>query len=802
MIGPALSFYPMVSELRYVVRSLIRRKGFALVTLLTLALGIGSATAIYSVVDWWLFQPPSTPPGVYLLGSLPKEGSFVPIMFVPHYEAYGKLEIFSEVAASCFRQGNVVVDHDPVETTFIDTSTGFFSLLGVAPAMGRGFLKGEDVEGRNDVVVVSHGFWRDKLGGRPDVLGSKITVDRQECTVVGVLREGQRMPGYSDSSVYRPLVVHYDPAKPWDPNLMAYALARPGATRTQIEQALSRAAVTMPPELAWARDWKPAVRTVEEMQRFIRPDFYGMLLGAVGFLYGIACLNATNLMLVHLLGKQREISVRMALGGGRWRVIRLLVIEALGLSLCGSALGALVANVLIPLFNRASSGSGKDLDWGAWHLSWRTFIVLGGLTLVTGLLISVVPALHALRSNIQTGLKNGGGAIGESPRLARLRGTFVVLQSTFAVILLVGAGLMVQSFSRLEDVKVGFDPSHRIKVQLAFPSGLAEKKDDRLALLHRLQDRLEQVPGVKTVAFSSSSLMAQYDAITMDVSGKDGATAMHIHPVYVSSNYQQAAGLVLKGGRWISDESKNEVLVNETLARTRFATTDVVGQYLKPAGTTGSYKGWHVVGVVGDVREQVREDGKAKVYMPISWSPTMASDFILEMQSDRSAEAQVTLRQAVFQLDPRIVTHSVRPLVALRDDQLYNEHLALSVLRLLAGIAVLLTTVGTFSVLAYTVDRRMAEFGIRMALGASPANVVALVVRRGLVLTVLGILAGIAGALALARFMRSLLYETASYDPVVLGAVAALLVIAAMGACILPAVRASKPDLVSLLKSD
>jgi predicted permease len=796
--------HPMISEIRYVFRSLLRRKGFSFVTLLTLGLGIGSATAIYSVVDWVLFRGAPSPPGLYVIGSLPKGGDFMPLIMVPHYEAYRKLEgVFSDFAVSAYRQGNVVVERDPVSTGFIDVTPNFFKMLGVAPAIGRDFVKGEDVDGRDQVVVVGYGFWKDKLGSSPDALGRKITVDQQQCTVIGVLGKGQQMPVYSQSDVYRPLVIHFNPAKPWDPNLFAIAQARPGATKAQIEDALSHSNPDIPSQMAWMRDMKPAVSTIAGTQNIFRPKFYWTLVGAVGFLYGIACLNATNLMLVHMLGKQREISVRMALGGGRWRIIRLLVLEALGLSLCGSALGALIANLLIPLFNNASSGGGGGFEWGSWHLYWRTYVVLGGLTVVTGFIISLVPAIHVMRADIQAGLKNGGGAIGESPRLARLRGSFVVLQATFAVILLVGAGLMVQTFSRLEHVNVGFDASHRVKIRLGFPSGFPEKNEERLALLRRLQQDLGRVPGVSTVAFSSEALMAMYDAMTQDVLAKDGVTTMQVHPVYMSSDYQKASGMVLKGGRWLNEGPKTiEVLVNETLARKRFGSTDPVGQFLKPTGNSSEFKGWLVVGVVGDIRERVRDKANDKVYLPISWAPSMASNFIVDFDGEPNAATLNSLRKAVFDFDPRIVTEEVNPLTEIRRQQLSSEHLAMSVLKVLAGIAIFLTVVGMFSVLAYTVDRRMAEFGIRMALGASPANLVALVMKRGLLLTLLGIVVGIGGAMALARFLQSLLFETPPYDPVVIGAVACLLALSATGACILPAVRASKPDLIRLLKSD
>lgn len=793
----------MIAEIRYVLRSLLRRRGFALVTVLTLALGIGAATAIYAVVDRILFQAPPSPGDLYMLGSVLKNREFEPIIWQPHFQAYSaRKDLFSEFSAAASRSGNVVVERDPVATGWEDVSLNFFGMLRVVPALGRGFVPGEDVDGRNQVVIVTDGFARKFLDGPAAALGRKIGVNQEECTVVGILSKGERLPAYCESMVFRPLVLHPNPANPWDPSLVVIGRIRTGVAREQAESALAKVKVDLPPQMSWLADnYKPALSTIGEMQKLYRPELYWMLLGAVGFLFAIACLNATNLMLVHVVGKQLETSIRLALGGGRWGLIRLLLIETLGLCLCGSVLGALIANWLVPLFTMVADGNGGSAEWASWHLGWRTYLVLGGLTVVTGFAVALVPALHVLRSNIQGGLKNGGGAVGESPRLARLRATFVVLQSTFAVILLVGAGLMIQTFKRLEDVKLGFDPGHRVKMMINFPSGYPSEPKGRLAALNRVQDALQRVPGVSRVAYGSESLLAGYEQIELMVEAADRST-MTINGAYVSPDYREAGGMVLKGGRWLAAGDTNDVMINESLARARFGATNPVGQYLRSAGSTGDYRGWQVVGVVGDVRENLRAKPGNRVYMPVSWDPHMVTNFVVEMIGEPSGESVSGLGQAIFQLDPRIVTYSATPLADLRRGQLRNEHLALSVLKVLAAIAILLTVVGLFSVLAYTVDRRMGEFGIRMALGATPADLVSLVMRRGVALTVLGIAIGIAGAMGLTRYLRSLLFETPPYDPAVIAGVAGLLLLSALAACALPAVRASQPDVARLLKSD
>ena len=793
----------MISEACYVLRSLRRRKGFAMVTVLTLALGIGAATAVYSMVQWALFYEPASSKGLYQLGVKQKDGPVIFYLWEPFYKAYGEqTRVFSELCASTTDSTNVVVERKPVSNFSAAVTPNFFSLLGVSPALGRLFLPSEAVSGRDTVVVVSHDFWKKHLGGTKDALGRLIKVDEKVYAVVGVLREGEKFPVYSYSDVYRPLVVRDNPASPWDPMMVVLGRLRPGVTRQQAEDAMAMAKIEANSDFTqWTATLRPALSTMADLRSNFNPQLHWALLGAVAFLYAIACLNASNLILVHFLGKRTEISVRMALGAGRWGILRLLLIETSCLCAAGSLLGAVVANWLIPLLTFLAGDTNPDWTWSSWTLGWDTYLVLAALALLTGALVAVAPGLQLLRANILAGLKGGGGSMGESPGLARLRGTFVVLQATFAVILLVGAGLMIRSFQHLGEVTIGFNPAHRVKMQLSYPRDYRTAPDDRIALLERTKDALMRVPTVASVAYGSDSLLANYGSVDLYAEAKDG-TKTKVSGVYVSRDYEEAGGLVLKQGRWPAPDSKGDIVINESYARARFGAGNAVGQYIRPAGSDAKTHGWLVAGVVGDIREKLREDPGFKIYMPVKWSPNVASTFVLRLTGEPSGEVLGRLAQAIYAFDPRIVTYYTVPMTELRNRQLYNERFALSVLRVLACIATTLAVVGLFSVLAYTVDRRMPEFGIRMALGATPRDLVALVMGRGIALTALGIALGIAGATALARFLRSILFETPDSDPRVIAGVSALLILSAVAACIVPSVRASKPDLASLLKSD
>jgi putative ABC transport system permease protein len=793
----------MLSDLRYIGRSLVRTKGFTVITIITLALGIGSAAAIFRAVDWVLFRANAFPAGLYLIGTTDKSGQSNTGCIDAQARAYRELSnVFCEHGMAAWRQVNVSIAGSPVITNTVDISSNVLPLLGIVPALGRNFLPGENVEGRNQVVVIGHHFWKTHLGGSPDVLGQKIVVGKAVCTAVGVLKEGQSLPPNMWSEVYRPLAYTVDPARPWDPFLMVLIQLQPGVTRPAAEAVMAGAKIDWPAR--WdpsARELKPTLTSLTELQKWNHPEIYWMLFGAVGFLYGIACLNATNLLLVRQLGRKRELSIRLALGGGRWSVIRLLLLESIVLSLVSSAAGLVVANWLSLLF-AALGGNKLQLSWSSLvGIDWRTFAVLAAVTVLTSVAIVVVPAFGVWRLDIQAGLKDGGGAIGESRRLARLRGLLVVLQVAFAIILLTGAGLMVRTFHKLQDVKFGFETDRRIKVLVSFPSSYPAENEPRLALIRRLEDHLRHVPNVADVAYGSDNLMAGYYYPYQPIRTADGTSVKVVIDTF-SPNYREVTGVVLKRGQWFGGTSQSEIMINDALARRLFGDKDPVGQPVRPEGAAKEWKGWTVVGVVGDMRETVRGAPGYHIFFPLAWSAQSVSTYILRLTHASDESFEGTVRRAIYAFDPDIVTDQVTPLAETRYRNMYHERFALSVLEVLSATALFLTIVGLFSVLAYTVDRRMSEFGVRLALGATARDLMILIIGRGVLFTGIGIVGGIAGALALARFLRSLLYETPPYDPVVLGAVSVLLVLSAVAASVVPAFRATRADVSRLLRAE
>jgi len=794
----------MFTDVRHAFRSLARNRGFSLVIILTLGLGIGSAASIFSVADGTLFGANRFPENIYLIGGHSSRNPSNPFRYDFMVQAYQEqVSAIADYAVAKYQTGNVAVSNQPVASAWIDVSQNFFELLEITPAQGRTFLSSEDTAGSDQVVVVSYQFWNEHLGAHDNVLGSKIIVGGTVCSVVGVLRQGQAIPAYLSDNVYRPLVFRVGPPQPSSPQLSVLGRLRSGVTREQAEQALGAAKFDLPAQMKdFFSDDRPALSGLANAS-VRRREVLWVMLGAVGFLYAIACLNASNLILVRLLGQRRELSVRLALGGGRWRIIRLMAVETAALSILGSLAGLLVANWFFPLLLSAAGPRLGGPQWAPWSVSWRMAGLMALLTIVTNLFILAIPALRILRADISSGLKDGGAALGESRSLARLRGLFVVLQAAFAVVLLAGAGLMIRTFHQLHKVELGFDSAGRVKLSIGFPTDYPGNQELRLNRLREIQAELRRVPGVEAAAFGSDVLLPGYFFQSLHLEGPEG------RPMAVSQNiiqigYQDVAGLRLKRGRWLSRPTSDEVMVSETFAKNRWPDSEPVGQLIKPVDASGG-SGWMVVGVVGDVRSTMRDAPGPAMYVSEGFGGFGAmgmNTFILKLSGNYDETFAGTIRRKLYEFDSRIVVQRILPVTGLQESQLWLERTTNSVLKVLAGIALLLTVVGVFSMLAYTVDRRMGEFGVRMALGATRRNLVRLVMQRSVLLTASGVLIGLCCTLMLTRFLRSQLFETSPNDPWVLGGVGAILLITAVLASALPAWRATQVNISKLLHSE
>jgi len=494
-------------DVAFAVRSLCRAHNFSLAVLGTLVVGIGVATVVFDLTASRVIfsQPYPQPEQLFVLGFKNKQSSSNPYRFAIQLQAYQEqVNAFFAYAAVTRDICNVVVNGEPVLASLVSASVDCFRTLGIKPVLGRGFLPEEYRAGADNVVIITDLFWRQHFNTSPDVLGQKVLIDQQVCTVIGVLKIAQPFPPGFGGNVYRPLILKVDPLNPLAPTVYVIGRLRPGVSAEQARAAL--AAVKLPQlspwDVAFLAEQEPALIKLSELGR---PETYWVMLIAATLLYAIACLNAMNLMLVRLLGRRRELSIRLALGGSRWRIVRLLMVESMGLALAASLVVTLAARWLFPPLIALVNGSEAARYFSFWD--WRTLGCIAALSVLACAAVVLAPAWRLFKVDLNTTLKEGGAALGESRRMARLRSALVVLQAALAVILLAGTGLMVRSFDKLQRVDLGFDPTGIVKVQIAFPKGYDLKPEARLQLFERLQQRLASIPGVRGVSFGQDSLL-------------------------------------------------------------------------------------------------------------------------------------------------------------------------------------------------------------------------------------------------------------------------------------------------------
>lgn len=798
----------MFTDLRHACRALLRARGFTVVTVLTLALGIGAAASIFSVVDWVLFRSRSFPNDVFMLGGATPDESFRSYRYPYQTDIWTQQnQLFATTALATRKVGNIAVAGQPVASNWVAASPTLLPMLEIQPALGRQFRDDEAVPGADQVAIVSHAFWRDYLGANPDVLGSLVTVGDDICTVIGVLRSGQFLPSQFNTGLFRPYAEQPNPDQPWTPTHNVLTRLQPGVSPRDAEQTLAALEVPVPAVMAsFMGNDRPHLVSLAEANQYSRPEIYWLMLGAAGALYAIACLNASNLTLVRMLGQRRDLSIRLALGSDRWRIIRLLAFESVGLAFVAAIGGIMLANWLMPFLFHVTGAWSGEFQLRAWSLDQRVLAVLGCLSVGTALVITVIPTLRVLRTPVYLGLKDGGAALGESRGLARLRGFFVVLQAGLAVVLLMGAGLMIRTFQKFDQVDLGFNPAGRSMLQLNLPSDFPTDPEARVAALREISDQIRRMPGVRDVGLGSNNLLLSfYNSFISNLRGPDGESIRVPMSGFLPGS-PEVIGLTLKRGRWLDQTSGNEVMVNEAFARKFWPDgSDPVGQFVLPQSRSQAANeseiGWQVIGVVGDIRSNPREPAEPKIFAPSSRTARVWDTFYLLTDSAASASLG-NLRNLLYAANPRIVVVQLQSFDELNNQLLWAERLTYGVLRLLATIALLLTVVGIFSVVAYTVDRRMNEFGVRLALGATPGHLVDLVLRRGVMLTGMGIVLGLGASLALGRFMQSLLFETPTHDPWVLGGVAIVLLLTALVASLLPARRAARVDITRLLRAE
>lgn len=813
----------LVDDLRYASRMLRQSPGFAATAVLTVALGIGANTALFSVVNGVLLNPLAYPSAGQLVAIYEDTPGFdkAPISYLNFLDWQRLSETCSSMALYRNQDYSVTGAAEAERLSGFMVSASFFHTLGQDLAIGRDFEAADDRVGAAPVVILGGGYWQRRFGSSPSVLGKVLTLNGVPSLVVGVVPARFTFYG-SSRDVYTPIGQWNDPSfRDRSVDVSAHAVGRlePGVTVVRARADMDRVARDL------AATYPDADRDVGITILPLKQDIVGnvqplllVLLAAVGFLLLIACVNVANLLLARSMGRSREFAIRTALGASRTRVIRQLLTESLLLAGLGGVLGLVFAvwgtkgilNVLPRALPRAADVA----------LDTHVLFFALGASLLAGLLFGFAPALKMSRANVQEVLKEAGR--GSSGAHHRLQGVFVAVEVALALVLLVGAGLMLRTLRTLWGVDPGFIPDHAVTFTLSLPSAPHTTSSETRARLRRFDALLGSLPGVQAASVTLGSRPMIHDtALPFWIEGQPRPVTVHDMPqamcYLVEAGFQPAMGLTLERGRFVrpqDDEHAPLVIdIDDVFARTYFPNENPVGQRVHIGGFDVQAE---VIGVVGHIK-QWRLDAdpssavEAQMYYPFMQLPEklmpLAADavaVVLRIRSDGGDPGPVidSLRRAVHDAEPGDVIYAVQTLDDVVSRSFAARRLSMILLSVFAALAVTLACVGIYGVTSYLVRQRTREIGVRLALGAQRSEVLRLILGQGARMALLGTGVGTLAALGLARLMAAQLFGVTAYDPLTFAGVAILLVVVAVAACYVPARRAMRIDPMVALRHE
>jgi predicted permease len=815
-LPPPPAFLPLA------LRRLLRTPGFTLVVLLTLALGIGANTAVFSAVDAVLLRPLPYREGArlvvvdHLYPSL--DGLLAGVGAPTLADVQTRARVFQSTAVRTGWGPNLTGAGEPERLTGGRVSGAYFATLGVAPQLGRALRPDEDAPGRERVVVLSDACWRRRFGADPSVVGRTLTLDGEPHEVVGVMPPGFRDVQDRTVELWRPLALA---AEDFADNLRTneylfmVARLRPGVTPDEGRAALRTLAGQLKSAYpdAYPPDWSLAATSLRDKGTGgIRPALL-VLLAAVGCVLLIACANIAGLLLARAASRTRELALRTALGAGRAQLLRLYLAESLLLAVAGGALGVLVAALGVRLLG-ATGGDGVLA--GEVRLDGSVLAFASAVTLATGLVFGVVPVFHRSTVALRDALAEGARGAAGDRRGQAARRVLVVAEVAVALVLLAGAGLLLKSFARVQGVDPGYQPRGVLTATLALPQGKYDTPEKQRAFLDELLVRVRAIPGV-TAAGAGTGVPFGPGGGTRSFN-VEGHTPPAGQPApwgdyrLVSPDYFNALRVSLRRGRVFTEQDGPDAprvaVVDEELARRYWPGADPIGKRISYGAVQDSVTGqqvpvWvEIVGVVAHVKsEGLDADPRVQVYRPIRQLPAGAPQLVVRTGGDPE-RLLAALRAAVHEVDPAQPVSQVATLDQLLDRSVGTRRLAVALLGTFAAIALVLASIGLYGLMSHAVEQRTREFGVRMALGAGRGRVLALVLRQGMGLALAGTGIGLAGAFALTRLLASQLYAVEATDPATFAGVVALLLTVALVALLVPAVRATGAEPLRALRQE
>jgi putative ABC transport system permease protein len=799
----------LLQDLRYGARMLMKKPGFSMIAVITLGLGIGANTAIFSVINAVMirafpYRDADRLVVVWEKTQRTEQNTISPANFFDWQE---QNRVFEGLAAFNDTRNSLASDGEPEEITGQIATDNLFSVLGVNAMLGRTFTPDDGKPGQNNVVILSYGLWQRRFGGDPNVIGRKVTLNAIDQTVIGVMPPDFKWHVRQNSQTGQS-------AQLWTPWAISNEFRQ---FRGRFIGAVARLKPGMTLDQARAEMDTIAGRLAERYKQFnhgygvnlvpLRQQFAGeirlallVLMGAVGFVLLIACANVANLLLSRAAARQKEIAVRAAMGAGRGRIVRQLLTESLLLAVMGGVAGLLMAwwgtQMLVSL-SPPELGDFQNVEISAPVLGF-TFIV----ALLTGVIFGLFPAFEASNIKLSDTLKEAGRSLAGNARSQQLRSALVIAEIAIALVLLIGAGLLIRSFLQLQGVNTGFNARNVLTMRVALPGVRYNQDEKRITFFTQALERMRTLPGVEEVgAINFTPFLGLGTTTSLGIEGRPkpepgqptGGTALCI----VDQNFFKALQIPLKRGRLFTEqevrEKRNVVIINETLAKKYFPNEDPLGRRIiismRPPDVPTQ-----IIGIVGDVKHtQLEQDAGPMSYWPIAQLPYPFMTFVLRTRGEATAVA-TAVRNVVQTLDPQQPVGDLRTLASLVGNSIARQRFNTLLLGVFALLALLLSAIGIYGVMSYSVAQSVHEIGIRAALGATASDILRLVLKRGMILTLLGVAAGLMVALGLTRLMKNLLFSVSATDPLTFAVIVLLLTLVALLACWIPARRAAKVD--------
>jgi putative ABC transport system permease protein len=788
----------LIQDLRYGARMLLKNPGFSLIAMITLALGIGANTAIFSVVNAVLLKPLPFEESERLVmvwnrGAEAAGGDRTPLAVADLLDWRAQSQSFAEIGAFQNSMFNYTGGETPERVQAAGVTSNFFSMLGVLPSLGRTFFPDEERPGAQRVALLSDGFWRKHFAADPEAVGRAINLNGTSYTVIGVMPAALDFPS-KKVELWTALQLQ-TPTRRGPYFLTGVARLKPDVS---LDQARAEALNSLKSSFSGELDLN-VLPAVEFIVGDVRLALL-VLLAAVTLVLLIAAVNVANLMLVRSAVRTKEISIRAALGAGRARIIRQLLTESLLLALAGGLLGVLLATWGIDLLLKLAPENLPRLDQigiDGQVLGWTAVV-----TLMTGVLFGLAPAWQSSRISLNEALKEGGRSVTESPGRRRWRSLLVVSELALAVMLLIGAGLSVKSFWRLQHVDTGVGTERVLTMQLALRGQRYADAQQVDAFYPRLLERVEALPGVRAAAVSNSLPPDNIEFSSgFTIEGRPGDPSQPppiAYMIRVSPDYFRAFSIPLLGGRYFSAaDSANAplvVLINETMARQFFSGEDPIGKRVN-TGNEQQPTWWQIVGVVGDVKYNgLADEVQPALYQPMLQATSGTVFLSVKTEAADPLSLAAAVRGEIKALDPELPVSQVSTLEQRFATAVSQPRFRTTLIALFAALALVLAVVGIYGVISYSVTQRTHEIGVRLALGAQTGDVLKLVLKQGAVLAVVGVVMGLCGSLALTRLLEELLYNVSTTDPATFIAISLLLTGVALLACYLPARRATRVD--------